>query len=104
MDVLNRINNIYTKPEYDKYLNFAKLHLDYINNNYEFKNITTDKITSYKYQGNLFALFNVLNIPPEHHVLMAYINGYNNPQDFDGKEVIFKLLPEKIIAILNSLY
>lgn len=72
-------------------LNDNLQYIDYINNNYEFKEVIVEPILAYKYQGNLFGLFHELNISPNLFLFTLYINGYNNPIEYDGNKLTFKI-------------
>lgn len=72
-------------------LNDNLLYLDYINNNYQFKEVTIEPVMSYRYRGNLIGLFREMNLDPALYVYTQYINGFVNPQDFDGTMTTMKI-------------
>ncbi len=75
-------------------------YLDHFNNNYQFKTVTVLPSDAYKYQGNLFGLFKMMNIETSLYVFTMYLNGYNHPVDFDGSKYIFKLAIKPPIPFL----
>lgn len=104
MKVLDSISVKLSQKWDDPYLmNILQLHLDYVNNRYNFNVVSTLPITALKYQGNLYGLFTELNIPASQHKFMAYINGYNNPNDFNGEQYVFKVVPESLLSSVSSL-
>lgn len=78
---------------FDSYveLNDNLLYLDYINNNYKFKKESIDPATAYRYQGNLLGLFKEMGISDDLLFFTMYINGYNNPVDYKGDKLTFKV-------------
>lgn len=70
-------------------MNDNLLYLDYIDENYERAYINTTPDMAYKYQGNLFGLFNELLIRPELYVYTMYMNGYNSPNQYKGDVITF---------------
>jgi len=72
-------------------LNDKLLFIDYYlyNNQYEIK--TTDPMTAYRYQGNLFGLFKEMGISQKQYVYVMYANGYTNPLNYEGKKIQFKV-------------
>ena len=72
-------------------LNDNLLYLDYIDRNYEFKTATVTPDVGYRFQGQLFALFNTLNIEKNLYVYTMYLNGYTSPMNYDGKQLTFKV-------------
>ena len=63
-------------------------YLDYINANYEFKEVTINPDICYRYQGDLFGLFKKLNIAPNLYLYTMYINGFKSPVDFTGTGLV----------------
>lgn len=84
--------------------NIFELHLDYINKNYELNTVVAQNLQALKYRGNLYGLLTELKIPEKLHKFTAYLNGYNNPQDFNGTQTVFRVVPDKIYQTLDSLY
>jgi len=80
-------------------LNDNLQYLDYINADYEFKEITVEPDIAYKYQGNLFGLFRELDIHPNLFTYTMYINGYTNPVEFAGDKYVFKVAIKPPIPI-----
>lgn len=66
-------------------------YLDYINNNYEFKQAVVPPVTAYKYQGNFLGLLNEMGVDPSLYLYTMYLNGYQNPVDFEGDRVQFTI-------------
>ena len=62
-------------------------YLDYINSNYEFKEVNINPDMCYKFQGDFFGLLKELNIEPHLYMYTMYLNGYNNPVDFTGENL-----------------
>lgn len=80
-------------PSYQTYteLNEQLLYTDFITSKYNLKEVMVDPIVSYRYQGNLYGLFKEMMIDPDLYLLAMYINGYNNPLNFEGKKVRFQI-------------
>lgn len=72
-------------------LNDALQYLDYVDAKYDFDLVNVDPDVAYRYQGNLFGLFAEMGISPSLFLFTMYLNGYNNPVDFAGDRITFKL-------------
>ncbi|EKD89746.1 MAG: hypothetical protein ACD_33C00002G0038 [uncultured bacterium] len=83
-------------------LNDTMLYMDYLNA--EYTNIIAKPDDAYRYQGNLFALFNELNISSKLHVFTMHINGYTNPVQYKGDKLIFKVPNLNLINYLEKIY
>jgi len=81
--------NDYKFPNYVN-LNDNLLYLDYIDLTYNFNEVSVLPDVALRYAGNLFGLFQEMNIPTNLYVFTMYINGYTSPVDFDGKKYVFK--------------
>lgn len=84
------MTNGYTIPDYT-HLNDRLLYIDYIDRNYTYREASVEPVQAYRYQGNLFGLFRSLNIPSGLYVYAMYLNGYNNPTNYDGVQYTFKI-------------
>lgn len=82
--------NNYSIDSYELY-NDNLLYLDYIDQNYTFKEIVVEPKLAYANQGNLIGLFKELEIPPSLYLYTMHINGFNNPYTFNGKLDSLKL-------------
>ena len=52
--------------------------------------LSCSSIDAKKFTGDLFGLFSVVfNIPHQYFLPYMLVNGYNNPQDYDGKQTEF---------------
>lgn len=67
------------------------IYIDYIDKNYEYKEVATSPIDAYRYQGNLYGLFKTLGISPSMYFYTMTLNGYSNPLNYEGKKLIFKV-------------
>ena len=72
-------------------INDALLYLDYIDNTYEFTEVSIDPFIGYRNQGNLFKLFSEMNIEPNLYLFSMYVNGYTNPRQYNGDKSTFKV-------------
>lgn len=84
------MTNFYTIPSYT-HLNDRLLYIDYIDRNYTYKEGSIEPVEAYRYQGNLFGVFKALGIPSGLYVYAMYLNGYNNPTNYDGVQYTFKI-------------
>lgn len=75
--------NNYKSKDYQS-MNDKLLYLDYIDYTYEFKEILVDPSVAYRHQGNFIGLMKDLGIANELYLFMMYINGINNPVEYDG--------------------
>ncbi len=82
--------NDYSFSTYQE-LNDNLLYLDYINRTYEFNIVTVNPGVAYRYQGNFFGLLRELNVTTNLFVYTLYLNGYNNPVDFNGDTYTIKV-------------
>ena len=67
------------------------IYMDYVDKNYQYKEIATTPIEAYRYQGNLFGLFKLLGVHQSLYFYSMYINGYTNPLNYEGKKLVFKI-------------
>lgn len=75
--------SLYEFTDYSN-LNDNLQYLDFINNSYEFKEISIEPSLLYRYQGNFLGLLKELNVVTSNlYLYMMYINGIVNPYDFD---------------------
>lgn len=84
------MTNGYEIPDY-KYLNDRLLYIDYIDKNYNYQQVSVLPVEAYRYQGNLFGLFRQIGIPSSLYIYAMYLNGYNNPNNYDGVKNTFKV-------------
>lgn len=84
------MSNTYALPGYT-YLNDRLLYIDYVDKKYNYQQATVLPMEAYRYQGNLFGLFKLLGISPSLYVYAMYLNGYNNPVNYEGKKITFKI-------------
>lgn len=76
--------NDYSFPSLQN-LNDNLQYIDYINYNYEFKEINVNPDIAYRYQGDFFGMLkNIGGISPNLYLYTLYLNGYNSPFDFNG--------------------
>jgi len=104
MLVLSELPNFQIRPDHEKFSNYFKLHLDYINKTKGFQVFTVEDIVAYRYQGNLYGLFKEINIPPYLYEYTAYINGYTDPVDYDGTKTTFKIIDQNDYDRLRALF
>jgi hypothetical protein len=72
-------------------LNQILLHIDYVNLRYTYEEMTVNPIDAYRYQGNLYGLFRLMNLEPAMFVYTMHLNGYNSPLNFEGLKTVFKI-------------
>lgn len=72
-------------------LNDNLLYLDYIDSTYEFKQVMVDPSVAYRHQGNFVGLLKDLGVDIGLYHFTMYLNGINNPVDYDGKLRLLKL-------------
>lgn len=83
--------------------NTTLLYLDYLLNKYDHETVAVQAHDAYRFQGNLFGLFSYMRIEKENHVYAMYINGYTNPNQYDGIRTSFKVPNYKMIEMLKSI-
>ena len=74
-----------------KNLNDRLQYIDYVDRHYEYKSVAISPIDAYRYQGNLFGVFSILNIAPSLYIYAMYLNGYTNPSNYSGHNCTFKV-------------
>ena len=52
---------------------------------------------AYMYQGNFYGLLRALNISPDYHAFIAYVNNVRSPHDFDGKTYAIRIIDESVV-------
>lgn len=67
------------------------IYMDYVNKTYEYREVVATPIEAYRYQGNLFGLFKSLGVSPSMFFYAMSLNGYTNPLNYEGKNLIFKI-------------
>lgn len=70
-----------------EFIKFIEDNINYFNNPKDLKEITFEPARGYQYEGDLYGLFNFLNIPPHMHYLTMRINGYDTPMDFKADRI-----------------
>jgi len=104
MLILSELPNFHIRKDHEKFSNYFKLHLDYINKTNGFQVVNVEDIIAYRYQGNLYGLFKEINIPIFLHEYTAYINGYMNPVDYDGTQTMIKIINQDDYDRLQALF
>ena len=71
-------------PNYftDEFLKFIEDNLGYFSKKDDLKTLNFEPAVGYKYEGDLYGLFRLLNVPNHLHYLTMRINGYDTPTDF----------------------
>lgn len=72
-------------------LNDNLLYLDYIDYNYEFKQILVEPSVAYRNQGNFIGLLRDIGVSTDLYMYTMYINGINNPVEYDGETKLLKI-------------
>ena len=72
-------------------MNEVLLHMDFVNQNYAYREVTVADIDAYRHQGNLYGLFYLMGIVPELHLYTMHLNGYTNPVDYEGEKLVFRI-------------
>lgn len=67
------------------------IYIDYVDKHYQYQEVAATPIDAYRFQGNLFGLFKALGIAPTVYFYAMYLNGYNNPLNYEGKKLTFKV-------------
>ncbi len=68
------------------------------------KVITVDHVDAFRYQGDLYGLFEKYGIgKPEHYVCML-VNGYRNPNDYAGDKMLFDVPNMSTVSALKGVY
>lgn len=67
------------------------IYMDYVNKKYQYKEVAAMPIDAYRFQGNLYGLLKYLGVTQNLLFYTMYINGYNNPLNYDGKKLVFKV-------------
>jgi hypothetical protein len=104
MLVLTQLPNFRIRSDHEKFSNYFKLHLDYINKTKGFSIVNVEDIIAYRYQGNLYGLFKEINVPAYLYEYTAYINDYMNPTDYDGTKTMFKIIDQNDYEYLQALF
>jgi hypothetical protein len=87
--------NDYSALDYKK-LNDNLLYLDYIDNNYTFKEVTVSPDVVHRYQGNFIGLLRQTGLVDPHlYMYTMYINKINNPVNFNYKGILTLKIPIK---------
>lgn len=73
------------------YWNERLIYMDFVDKKYDLEEKVVQPIDAYRYQGNLFGLFKIMNIPSKLHFYTMYMNGYTNPMSYEGKKISFKV-------------
>ena len=71
-------------------LNHKLLYLDFIDKNYEYELVPVEPDIAYVNQGNFIGLLDAMMVEPKLFMTAMYLNGINNPVDFDGKPFMMK--------------
>lgn len=74
------------------YINDHLQFIDYVDRTYDYDIAIVEPAEAYRYQGNLFGLFNEMKISPNLYMYTMYINGLVSPTDFDGVKCNFKIV------------
>ena len=82
------MTNTYAVENYQA-LNDRLLYVDYIRQNYTFNQQAVEPIDAYRYEGNLFGLFNHMGVQPSLYIYAMYLNGYTNPMSYEGRRTVF---------------
>ena len=82
--------NDYKIDDYVTY-NDSLVYLDFIKNNFTFKEKPVTPAQAYAYQGNLIGLFRELEVEPSLYLFTMYINNINNPVLFKGNITSLKV-------------
>jgi hypothetical protein len=84
------LTNDFNFNDYNE-LNDNLLYIDYIKNKYKYNEINIQPDLAYRFQGNFYGLLNKLNVNRDLYLFTLYVNGYNSPNDYDGKKIILKI-------------
>lgn len=82
--------NDYQSKSYEQ-LNDNLLYLDYIDLNYEFKEILIEPVIAYRHQGDFIGLLRDIGVTTDLFMFTMYINNINNPVEYDGKRNLLKI-------------
>lgn len=89
--MLEQLQNLsFALADYNR-LNDTLLYIDYINANYQYKDVFVAPDIAYRHRGNFTSLMAAMEIDPALYLYTMYVNGINNPVDFDGKPVTLKV-------------
>lgn len=75
-------------------------HLPYLREFYRDQNLTATPHQGLIWRGDLYGLFNVLGISPRMYWVIAAVNGFNDPSDYDGTVLSFVIPTETDIVSL----
>lgn len=85
----------FVKSDYQlgSFTNFNErlIYMDYVSKVYGYNEVAATPMDAYRYQGNLYALFRILGVPSNLYFYTMAINGYTNPLNYDGKQLVFKI-------------
>ena len=90
MKLQQLIQQCYSYPSYE-HLNDRLTYIDHIDRYYEYPTVLITPMEAYRFQGNLFGVFQSLNLDPGLWGYAMYLNNYTNPSHYEGKQVQFKI-------------
>lgn len=99
------MNNIHMELTFSdpEFINDTILYADKYKEKKHDTTLTVSPMDAYVYQGNLFGLFKSMGVPDAYHVLLMQYNGYTNPHDYDGKQLVFTSPTENIFDKMYKL-
>lgn len=72
-------------------MNDTLLYIDYMSRKKGYSEVAVEPHLAYKYQGDFYGLLNKLNVSKNLYLYTLYLNGYTDPNDFDGNRYLIKV-------------
>ena len=91
------------EPNYftDEFIKFIEDNIKYFSNPSDLQSLSFDPAVGYKYEGDLYGLLKILNVPNHLHYLTMRINGYDTPTEFKADRLniyVYKGGNDRLIA------
>lgn len=87
---LSTVDDTYSLPEFQSVL---EQHLEYFKVTGTISTLTISDHQSLKYQGDLYGIFEDVNIAKKFHYLVMRLNGFTHPGDYAGDSRVL-ILPD----------